>query len=70
MKRRTVSVTVTKMVQAAQYEPLTISITESAELEGEEKVSQIRTKLYESASKGVHKLMIEELTLWKRKSKN
>lgn len=70
MKRRTVSVTVTKVVQAAQFEPLTISIIESAELEGEEKVSEVRTKLYESASRGVHKLMKEELKLWKRKNKD
>lgn len=69
MKRRTVSVTVAKVVQAAPFEPLTISVVESAEVESDEKVSDVRTKLYESASRGVHKLMKEELTLWKRKAK-
>lgn len=69
MKRKTISITLTKMVQAAQYEPLTVTITETAEMEDGDKVKDVRSKLYESASKGLHEVMREELTRWKRKSK-
>lgn len=67
MKRKTVSVTVTKVVQAAQFEPVTISVTETADI-GDDKASEVKQKLYESASASVHRFMKEELTLWKRKS--
>lgn len=67
MKRKTVSVTVTKVVQAQQFEPVTISVTETADV-GDEKPSQVKRELYESASASVHRFMKEELTLWKRKS--
>ena len=68
MKRKTVSVTVTKVVQAAPFEPVTISVTETADL-GDTKASEAKQKLYESASASVHRFMKEELTLWKRKSR-
>lgn len=70
MKNKTISVTVTKMVQAAQYEPLTISVTQSAELEAGDKAKECKRKLYEAASSSVHEYMGEELKLWRRKSKN
>lgn len=70
MKRKTVSVTVTKTVQAAQFEPVVISVTETADLEDGDKASVAKQKLYESASASVHRFMKEELTLWKRKSKS
>lgn len=70
MKRKTVSVTVQKTVQAAQFEPLVISVTETADLEADDKASVAKRKLYESASESVHKFMKEELKLWKRKSKD
>lgn len=69
MKRKIVSVTVTKVVQAAQFEPLTVSITESAEIEEGDKVIKVRNRLYESASEGLHEIMGKELKRWKRKSK-
>ena len=68
MKRKTVSVTVQKTVQAAQYEPVTISVTETADLEADDKSKAVKRKLYESASESVHEYMKEELKLWKRKS--
>ena len=70
MKRKSLSVTVTKVVQAAQFEPLTVSITEVAELEEGDKVKKVRARLYESVSDSVHAVMKEELTRWKRKSKS
>lgn len=69
MKRKVVSVTLTKTVQASQFEPLTVSITESAELEADDKPARVRNKLYESASEGLHEIMVKELKLWKRKKK-
>lgn len=69
MKRKMVSVTLSKTVQAHQFEPLVVTITESAEVESGEKVREVRDKLYESASVGLHKIMVKELKLWKRKSK-
>ncbi len=70
MKRKVVSVTLTKTVQAHQFEPLTVSITESAELEDGDKAGKVRDKLYESASSGLHEIMVKELKLWKRKEKS
>lgn len=70
MKRKMVSVTLTKVVQAHAYEPLTVSITESAELEDGDKASKVREKLYESASAGLHEIMGKELKRWKRKEKS
>lgn len=70
MKRKMVQVTLTKTVQASQFEPLTVSITESAELEQGDKVRVVREKLYESASDGLHDIMVKELKLWKRKNKS
>lgn len=70
MKRKTVSVTVTKVVQAEQYEPVTVSVSETADLEDGDKASETKRKLYESASKSLHKFMREEIKLWRRKSKD
>lgn len=70
MKRKEVSVTVTKTVQAAQFEPVTVSVTETATLEAGDKASTAKDKLYESASESLHKFMKEELKLWRRKSKS
>lgn len=69
MKRKSVSVTVTKTVQAAQFEPVTVSVVEAADLEAGDKASEVKRKLYESASKSLHEFMGEELKLWRRKSK-
>lgn len=69
MKRKTVTVTVQKTVQATQFEPIVISVTETAELEEGDKASEAKAKLYESASTSLHKFMKEEIKLWKRKSK-
>lgn len=69
MKRKSVSVTVSKVVQAAQYEPVTVSITETAELEAGDKAGEAKRKLYESASKSLHEFMKEEIKLWRRKAK-
>lgn len=69
MKVKTVSATVTKMVQAAQYEPLTISVTVTADLEEGDSAKKAKRKLYESASESVHEFMAEEIKLWRRKKK-
>lgn len=70
MKRKSITVTLTKTVQASQFEPLIVTISETAEMGEGDKVSDVREKLYESTSKGLHKVMGEELTRWKRKSKD
>lgn len=70
MKTKEITVTVTKMVQAAQYEPLTMSVSVTAELEAGDKAEKVKRKLYESASESVHEFMVEELKLWKRKAKS
>lgn len=70
MKRKSVSVSVQKTVQAASYEPVVISVTEVADLEDGEKASEVKRKLYKSASDSLHTFMQEELKLWKRKSKD
>lgn len=69
MKRKMVSVTLAKTVQASQFEPLVVTYTESAELEEGDKISRVREKLYESASEGLHEIMGKELKRWKRKKK-
>jgi hypothetical protein len=69
MKRKSITVTVTKTVQAAAFEPVVISVAETAELEDGDKASSVKAKLYASASASVHEYMKEELTLWRRKAK-
>jgi hypothetical protein len=70
MKRRVITVSVTKTIQVVQFEPVVVEVTESAEVESGEKASEVRTALYESASKAVKKFMKEEIESWKRKSKS
>jgi hypothetical protein len=69
MKVTTVTVHVQKTVQAAQFEPVVIGVTLTAELEAGDKVSKVKRKLYESASESVHELMPEEIKLWRRNKK-
>ncbi len=70
MKRRVVTVTVQKTKQIPQFEPSLVSVTESAEIEDGENAKEVRTMLYESASKAVKKFMKEEIESWNRKSKS
>lgn len=70
MKRKSVTVTVAKTVQAGPYEPVVISVAETAELEEGDKASEVKRKLYESASASLHKYMKEELKLWRRAKKD
>lgn len=68
MKRKQVSVTVTKTVQVVQFEPVVVSVTETADV-GDADVSEVKAELYESASKSVRKFMKEEKEKWAKKSK-
>jgi len=70
MKRKTISVTITKTKQVVQFEPLTVTVTEVAELEEGDKASDAKAKLYESVSKSVKQFMEEETTKWKKRAKD
>jgi hypothetical protein len=53
MKPKSVTVTVSKTIQVAQYEPLTIQIVETHDLESEDNPREVRSQLVASLSKSL-----------------
>lgn len=64
-KRKTVSVTVKRMVQVVRFHPSEISVTEVADVPEGVKASEVKRELYESASLSVQKFMREEINKYK-----
>lgn len=65
IKRKTVSVTVTRTVQVVQFQPSTVSVTETAEV-GDQDPNEVKQELYESASKSMQKFMRGEIKKYKK----
>lgn len=61
-KIKTITVTVSKMVQLRQYEPFTVTVAEIVELEtGDDKLT-VRNETYASISKSVTKYINHEIS--------
>jgi hypothetical protein len=66
IKRKTVSVSVSRTVQITQYHPSTVTVTEEAEIpEGMTHV-EVKEVLYKSASASVVKFMNNEIDKWSK----
>lgn len=63
IKRRTVTVSVTRTVQLQQYHPATVSVTEVADIPPGEDYDEIRKELYKSATKAVTRFLKNEVRL-------
>ncbi len=63
IKRKQISVTVTRTVQLQQYHPATVSVTEVADIPEGEDYEAVRTALYKSATKAVTKFLRNEVRL-------
>jgi hypothetical protein len=68
-KRKTVSVVVTKTIQEPQYNPSTITVTETAEVGKDDDHKEVLDELYESASKRCRKYVKAEVESWAAKKK-
>lgn len=64
-KKRTIKVSISKTTQVVQYEPVTVLIEESVELEADEDPEETRSELYESVSDAVTRYMKKERKKWK-----
>lgn len=65
MKNRSVTVTVKKLVQIKQYEPVEITVSETVTLEEGEVALEVRKKLYASISSSVVKYINHEIAIYK-----
>lgn len=65
IKRKTVSVTVSRTVQVVQYQPSTVTVTETADV-GDQDPEEVKLALYESASKSMQKFMRAEIKKYKK----
>lgn len=61
IKRKTVSVKVTRTVQVQQYQPSTIEVTETADVPEGSDPRDVKDELYKSASASVVKFMNAEI---------
>jgi hypothetical protein len=64
LKRTKVSVTVGRTVQAQQYQPCYVSVTEEADLPPGMDCEEAKLELYKSATKSVVRMMSAELKKW------
>lgn len=64
IKRRSVSVTVSRTVQVQNYTPSTVTVTETADV-GDNDPEDVKRELYESASKSMQKYMRAEIKKYK-----
>lgn len=58
---KTITVTVTKTVQTAQYEPVTVTVTEVREVSSEKDSEETHLKMYTGVTKSVKKFIDNEL---------
>jgi hypothetical protein len=61
-KTKTMTVTVTRMVQLKQYEPFTVTVAETVELENGDDKLLVRNETYASISKSVTKYINHEIS--------
>lgn len=73
MKTRTITIEVCKTVQVQSYEPVSVRVVETVEIEEDDDVSEIRLSTYKSVTQAVKKYIDNELTKYqqaiKQKSK-
>ncbi len=70
MKRKSITVEISKTIQVVQFEPIVVRVAETAELEDGDKVSKVREKLHESVSDSVVQIMKDEVKRWRKKNKD
>lgn len=58
---KTITVTVTKTVQTAQYEPVTVTVTEVREVSSEKDSEETHLKMYTACTKSVKKFIDNEM---------
>lgn len=53
MKRKSLTITVSKTVQVKQYEPVTITLTDIVELESDDDPKDVRNRVYKELTKSL-----------------
>lgn len=66
IKRKVVSVTVSRTVQVRNFTPSTVTVTETAEV-GDHDPDIVKDTLYKSASKSMQRFMRAEIAKYKEK---
>lgn len=61
IKRKAVSVVVQRTVQLKQFHPVTLTVSESAEVMEGQSVKDIKLELYKSATESVTKFLNQEV---------
>lgn len=69
LKRKTVSVTVSRTIQITQFHPSTVEVTETADVPEDASVDEIKAILYKAASKSVVKFINAEIDKWENDEK-
>jgi hypothetical protein len=70
MTKRIITIEVAKTVQVAQYEPVTVKVTETIEVEADsERAKEIRLKLYTGVTKSVKQFIDNEVLKYKEENK-
>lgn len=69
LKRTEVSITVSRTVQVQQFQPSTVSVTETAEIPEEMTASDVKRALYKSASKAVEEFIESERLKYQKEKK-
>lgn len=69
MSKRTITVQVSKTIQAKQYEPVTVSVTETVICEDEDAV-EVRMETYRAVTQAVHKYVGNEVRKYQAKQKD
>lgn len=64
MSKRTITIQVSKTVQAKQYEPVTVSVTETVICEDED-AEEVRMNTYREVTQAVRKYIINETRKYK-----
>lgn len=64
IKRKVVSVSISRTIQITQFHPSTVMVTETAEVPTDLTADQVKAELYKSASRSVVKFMNLEIDKW------
>lgn len=64
IKRTSVSITVSRTLQLAQFHPASVSVTEVAEV-GDADIAEVKLELYRSATASVDKFLRHEVKKYK-----
>ncbi|QBQ74673.1 hypothetical protein BcepSauron_293 [Burkholderia phage BcepSauron] len=65
MKIRRISVSLSKTIQAARFEPVEVGFSVDADLEDDDDIAEARAELYKEASKSVRLMMKRDLKTWR-----